>query len=340
MSKAVPVPAPVVFQPRAVTMLPLSSLVPLAGLYGIANRIVDPRRIDRMVANWNEHACGVLVVFQEAVGKPYHIISGHHRWTGMNRVATNLGILPNNRLVQTQVYTPADARAEGISPSNFVLKLVEDCNTQKGVKLLDTLQNSHINSPWVALALKLGLNITFKTDRKTEITWSGTLQSYVAVQKARAVVSGPDAPAPSTVASGFRSFAKPDEVIDAFLNPDIPTMNLVMNAVADWERFAAEPLANPKKGTGIQPVYLRSAKCLAFVMFVHLEKDNQKLHAKELRELTHRFTNSTKTYVPPSSEGGKEMPAPATINHMLAWANKNRGKDKHLSILGLYKFGV
>ena len=307
-------------KPRETKLVPLSRLKPLdEAPLDLGNREVDRKRITRKVNNWCESAAGVLVVIQLAPGDgSLYILSGHHRREGLVELCEIYGIDQEDKLVKVEIVTPADAEAANLDVREFCKTVMKACNDQKGHRLVDTLQHTQLESPWVARALDLGLRVEFNPNIHSWYTWSAILRAYISVRRAhkkiRAGATG------AAVTKKFVLRASPDDMLDAWLGPDPQAMQTLLTAINKWENKAAYPLSGR--------VNLRDSKVIAFLALTHFDPHNQRLPADLLSGLPARFVNPKKSYFHPD----KGTSLRETIDHMLAWANRNRWVERHLVV--------
>jgi hypothetical protein len=330
-----PPPSPAANTPKIVTELPLSDIAPLAGLYGLANRYVRMKKVREMAAEWDDNACGILAVFQEAPGKPYHIVSGHHRHQAMLKVCEKKGVSPKSLRVRVDVLTPADVPS-GMTPRDYILKLVKKYNGTSEQEIMDDLANEQLSSPWVAAAAKAKLNVEFNASSKTEYTWSSILRAYINVKTAYAMAATDGGFA---AASSFKlSSLTDDEAAEAFFRPNLDDMRRVIEVIKRWETRAGEKLANPAMTANgrARRVVLRSAYVLAFLLLVEFDPQNTALRRDVVLDLPDRFVNPSKPPFTPD----KTDSLPEAINRMLKHANDDRSAKNRVTVFGAHALPI
>lgn len=277
--KSVPVADP---KPM-VSMVPLSAMLAMHGYKKIANRVVNEKRVAKMVKKWSDIACGMVVLYQATPKSPFLIVSGHHRHAAMLRICADSGIDPANRLVLARICTAADVQASGKSEEEFLSDLIVLCNEQKEQRLAEILQLTQMTSRW---GRSLEAIADFDPNKKNGLTFTKVLQAYITAKRCYAAIA--EGSSPITVASALRVHASADEMIEVFNDADPEDFDLVVHALRRWT-VAATALMNPPKG---QKKYnLFSVKVLTFVLLAHLDPENRRLRQRFLTDLPNMFRN-------------------------------------------------
>lgn len=311
--------------------------------YGINNRDIRKDRRDEMVEDFSPVACGVWTAFQSDKGAdaPLWVMSGHHRRGAVEILLSNEGIPAEDLPVFVQVYTPADADAEGLTPADFIRRHMGICNTQREQELSDDLEQTQKDSVWVKEFAKHNMTVGCSHLKRNQLNYPTLIKTYFSVRKAFEDVA---TLSPQNVLARFKVKATNDDVKKVF-KEGIPWQDSsgkvmkdpfivqVVRAIAEWEQGAAIPLS-----ASSPPVNLRSKECLAFVMFVYM--GNQK--SPILRGTPDRFTNPVATFSWPTKKKGKgleKLTMRETLAKLLEHANSGRRAHNRVGILGLHDIG-
>lgn len=317
-----------------VVMVPLSSIHPMGGYQGIANQILDQKRVDRYARTWSDVTAGVWILYRTPAGVLL-IISGHHRKCSLTYKCEAENINPDHRLIPAHIYTMADVLASGKTEKQFLLDEIQKANDQKEHRFVASLQNQQAGSRWVRGFATYGITASFDPKEvRWGLTYPAVLQAYCTALRAYKALA--DGEMPTTVLSRLRVGASHDEMFEAYINPDPLLFKTAMNAIVSWVRGAANPLATT--GGKKQKHNLYSKRVLTFLFLVYFDVSNSQNRAKALLELPSRFTNPAKPWAGfPKKKNGKggEPPLVEALPLLLEQANNGRRLSNRLTVLGI-----